>query len=247
MLKTLCIEYDMKKISEKFFRKYIVNISLCLMLVIVASLTILGTTTQVFGSNGYSAYYRGNEKNNNVSLMFNVYMGEEVIPDILDVLSSNSVKVTFFVGGSWAIKHTELLQEILNQGHEIGNHGYWHKDHKTLSVEKNMSEIGLTHEVIKQTLNYEMTLFAPPSGSYGQNTLKVAQDMGYKTIMWSKDTIDWRDHDAGLIATRATKNPQNGDLILMHPTASTLKALPEIITFYTQSGYKLTTVSENIL
>ncbi len=237
----------MKKISEKFFRKYIVNISLCLMLVFIGSLTILGTTTKVFGSNGYSAYYHGNENNNNVSLMFNVYMGEQYIPDILNVLSENDVKVTFFVGGSWAIKHTELLEDILSQGHEIGNHGYWHKDHKTLSIEKNMSEIGLTHEVIKQTLNYEMTLFAPPSGSYGQNTLKVAQDMGYKTIMWSKDTIDWRDQDSNLIISRATKNPKNGDLILMHPTAATLQSLPEIITFYTQSGYKLTTVSENIL
>ncbi len=243
----LSIQYDMVKISEKFFRKYVVNISLCLMLIVIGSLTILGTTTSVFGNNSYSAYYHGNENNNNVSLMFNVYMGEQYIPDILNVLSENNVKVTFFVGGSWAIKHTELLEDILSQGHEIGNHGYWHKDHKILSIEKNMSEIGLTHEVIKQTLNYEMTLFAPPSGSYGQNTLKVAQDMGYKTIMWSKDTIDWRDQDTSLIVSRATKNPQNGDLILMHPTASTLSALPEIITFYTQSGYKLTTVSENIL
>lgn len=243
----LSIQYDMVKISEKFFRKYVVNISLCLMLIVIGSLTILGTTTSVFGNNSYSAYYHGNETNNNVSLMFNVYMGEQYIPDILNVLSENNVKVTFFVGGSWAIKHTELLEDILSQGHEIGNHGYWHKDHKILSIEKNMSEIGLTHEVIKQTLNYEMTLFAPPSGSYGQNTLKVAQDMGYKTIMWSKDTIDWRDQDTSLIVSRATKNPKNGDLILMHPTASTLSALPEIITFYTQSGYKLTTVSENIL
>lgn len=71
-----------------------------------------------------------------------------------------------------------------------------------------MSEIGLTHEIIKQLLGYEMTLFAPPSGSYGQNTLKVAQDMGYKTIMWSKDTIDWRDQDENLIYSRATKNAQ---------------------------------------
>ncbi len=243
----LSIQYDMVKISEKFFRKYVVNISLCLMLIVIGSLTILGTTTSVFGNNSYSAYYHGNENNNNVSLMFNVYMGEQYIPDILNVLSENNVKVTFFVGGSWAIKHTELLKDILSQGHEIGNHGYWHKDHKILSIEKNMSEIGLTHEVIKQTLNYEMTLFAPPSGSYGQNTLKVAQDMGYKTIMWSKDTIDWRDQDTSLIVSRATKNPKNGDLILMHPTAATLSALPEIITFYTQTGYKLTTVSENIL
>ncbi len=237
----------MKKISENTFRKYIVNISLGIMLFIVASLTILGTTTSVFGSNGYSAIYKGNPNKNNVSLMFNVYMGEQYIPEILDILEEKQVKVTFFVGGSWAVKNDEILERILNCGHEIGNHGYWHKDHKTLTIEKNMSEIGLTHEIIKQLLGYEMTLFAPPSGSYGQNTLKVAQDMGYKTIMWSKDTIDWRDQDENLIYSRATKNAQNGDLILMHPTKATTNALAKIIDFYTQSGYKLTNVSENIL
>ncbi len=237
----------MKKFSEKIFRTYFVNTCLVVMLVLIASITVIGTSTQVFGNNTYSAYYHGNENNNNVSLMFNVYLGEQYIEDILKVLDEGNAKATFFVGGSWAIKNSEILEQILQHGHEIGNHGYWHKDHKTLSIEKNMSEIGLTHEVIKQLLDYEMTLFAPPSGSYGQNTLKVAQDMGYKTIMWSKDTIDWRDQDKNIIYQRAIKNPSNGDLILMHPTNATLQALPEIITFYTQSGYKLTTVSENIL
>lgn len=237
----------MKKFSEKIFRTYFVNTCLVVMLVLIASITVIGTSTQVFGNNTYSAYYHGNENNNNVTLMFNVYMGEQYIEDILKVLDKGNAKATFFVGGSWAIKNSEILEQILQHGHEIGNHGYWHKDHKTLSIEKNMSEIGLTHEVIKQLLDYEMTLFAPPSGSYGQNTLKVAQDMGYKTIMWSKDTIDWRDQDKNIIYQRAIKNPSNGDLILMHPTNATLQALPEIITFYTQSGYKLTTVSENIL
>ena len=139
------------------------------------------------------------------------------------------------------------MQQILDNGHEVGNHGYWHKDHKILNYQKNKEEMLLTHKVVKQLTGYDIKLFAPPSGSFGETTLKVAQELGYKTIMWTKDTIDWRDKDANLIYSRAIKNACGGDLILMHPTKDTLKALPNIISFYTQSGYKLTTVSQNIL
>jgi peptidoglycan/xylan/chitin deacetylase (PgdA/CDA1 family) len=64
--------------------------------------------------------------------------------------------------------------------------------------------------------------------------------------MWSKDTIDWRDKDTAIIYKRATSNPENGDLILMHPKEHTLKVLPDIIDFYLGKGFNLVTVSENI-
>ncbi len=236
----------MKKISEKFFRNYIVNGFIFLMFIGLFSLSFLGQTSQVFSSNSYSPYYNGNTNSNYVSLMFNVYMGTEYLDGILEILEKTNSKATFFVGGSWAVKNSEMLKKIYDYGHEIGNHGYWHKDHKQLSIEKNMSEISLTHKVIKELLGYDMTLFSPPSGSFGNNTLKVAGQLGYKTIMWTKDTIDWRDKDENLIYNRAIKNPKGGDLILMHPTECTLNALENIISFYTQSGYKLTTVSQNI-
>jgi peptidoglycan/xylan/chitin deacetylase (PgdA/CDA1 family) len=64
--------------------------------------------------------------------------------------------------------------------------------------------------------------------------------------MWSKDTIDWRDKDVNLIIKRATKNPENGDLILMHPKPHTLSALGEIIDFYIGLGFNVVTVGENV-
>ena len=131
-------------------------------------------------------------------------------------------------------------------GHEIGNHGYYHKDHDKISEEKNREEIYQTHEIVKALSGVEMNLFAPPSGAFNQTTLEVASEMGYVTIMWTKDTIDWRDKDTSLIYSRAIKNPQNGDLILMHPTKNTLEALPDIIDFYQSSNFNVTTVSETI-
>ncbi len=70
--------------------------------------------------------------------------------------------------------------------------------------------------------------------------------MGLKTILWSKDTIDWRDKNKSDCYTRATKDVKGGDLILMHPMEHTLAALPEILSYYKQQGLRAITVSENI-
>ena len=104
-----------------------------------------------------------------------------------------------------------------------------HKDQEYLDYAQNYDEIHINHELVKTTINYEMTLFAPPSGSFNKSTIQASKDLGYSFIMWSKDTIDWRDKDANLIYTRATNNIKGGDLILVHPTLDTLKALPLIL------------------
>ena len=112
--------------------------------------------------------------------------------------------------------------------------------------EKNKTEMTLTHKVIQELCDYQINLFAPPSGSYSSTTIKVAQDIGYKTIMWSRDTIDWRDKDRDTIFRRATEKTQCGDLILMHPTEKTAEALEDIILALQNKGLSLTTVSQTI-
>lgn len=237
----------MKKINANIFRNIFANLVIVFVFCFLSILTYMGGETSVFSSNSNDAYYHGNLQSRNVSLMFNVYMGTEFIDGILHELENGNVKATFFVGGSWANKNSDTLQKIISAGHEVGNHGYWHKDHKNISYEKNFSEMELTHKVVKNLYSYDITLFAPPSGSYSNTTLKVAQSLGYKTIMWTKDTIDWRDKDSNLIYNRAIKNPKGGDLILMHPTEMTLKSLNKIIEFYSKNNFTLTTVSQNII
>jgi peptidoglycan/xylan/chitin deacetylase (PgdA/CDA1 family) len=95
-------------------------------------------------------------------------------------------------------------------------------------------------------LGIDMKLFAPPSGSFGKTTLKQAEALGYTTIMWSKDTIDWRDHDTEKIYNRATKNLEGGDLILMHPTKNTVEALDRIIKYALEHNLQVSKVSETL-
>ena len=231
----------------KIFRNIFANVIISVMLVGVFALTYAGGVLNVFSSNSDNfAIYHGNKDNNNVSLMVNVYWGTEYIEPMLEIMKEKDVKCTFFVGGMWASNNENIMKKIIEDGHELGNHGYYHKDQDKISKEKNEQEIYQTHEIVKALTGVEMHLFAPPSGAYNQTTLDVAKSYGYQTIMWTKDTIDWRDKDTNLIYERAIKNAQNGDLILMHPTQNTLEALPSIIDFYQSNNFNLVTVSENI-
>lgn len=188
-------------------------------------------------------YYSGNTEKNNVCFMINVYQGEEYVKNILDVLDIYKVKTTFFVGGSWAVKNIDLIKEIYTRGHELGNHGFYHKDQNTLDFDGNLQEIKMCHDVVSKNLGIEMTLFAPPSGAYSSQTVDAASSLGYKTIMWTHDTIDWRDQDADLIFNRATKDLANGNLILMHPTKKSVEAMSNIVSTAINNGFNPTTVS----
>lgn len=213
------------------------------MLLMVSSVAFTSNVKSVFSSNSVEPYYSGSNSKPNICLMINVYWGNEYIQPMLDILDAYEVKTTFFVGGSWANKNYELLSKIVSAGHEIGNHGYFHKEHKTLNEQQNKDEIYVCHQTVKSLVNVDMQYFAPPSGSFSQTTLNVANSLGYKTIMWTRDTIDWRDHSTELITQRATKNMKNGDFILMHPTQNTLEALPKILDYCVKNGFCATTIS----
>lgn len=227
-------------------KQIITNSIIALILVSLSVLTMCFTPLAITASATPKPIYKGNGLNNCVSLMINVYWGDEYLPEMLDTLDKFNVKTTFFVGGSWVSKNDAMLKEICNRGHEIGNHGYLHKDQDKLDMEGNLREISLCHNIVEKTIGYKMTLFAPPSGAFSTDTLKAADNLGYTTIMWSKDTIDWRDKNADLIFERATKKISFGDLVLMHPTKCTAEALPRILEFYSKKGIKADTVSNVI-
>ena len=191
------------------------------------------------------AIYSGSSEEN-VSLMFNVYSGSEYIPDILDTLEKHNVKATFFIGGCWADKNEELLKQIYAEGHEIGSHGYLHRDHSAMNYASNYEEMQVADKLISAITDDEIRLFAPPSGAYNEYTLDAAEAMGYKTILWSKDTIDWRDQDTELIINRATNELKGGDLILMHPTKCTAEALDTVLTKISENNLKQSIVSQTL-
>ena len=241
--------YSMKKIYFGVIKikKQVVNVIIAVMLCLVAGFAIFaGVNSVKTSSTTKGVYYNGDKSSNKISLMINVYWGTEYIEPMLQILNDKNVKTTFFIGGTWAVMNEKSLKQIYESGHEIANHGYHHKDHDKISEQENLNQIKNTHTIIKDLLDVDMNLFAPPSGAYNKNTVEGAKSLGYKTIMWTRDTIDWRDHDENLIYNRAIKNAHGGDLILMHPTEATVKALPKIVDYLQEKGFELTTVSNTI-
>ena len=235
----------MKRLNRRI--TILTNVALLVIFTAVFAVSFLPQTiVPIYGGDQVSAIYNGNREKPNVSLMFNVYENTEIVNAIVDTLDEYNVKATFFVGGCWADDNEQTLLKIRDSGHEIANHGYFHKDHKNLDYDGNKQEISSTGTVIKSLCGVTPTLFAPPSGSFSDLTLEAAYDLNYKVVMWSKDTIDWRDSQTDIIYNRATKNLENGDLVLMHPKAHTLDALPSIITYYKSVNFSIVTVSENI-
>lgn len=188
--------------------------------------------------------YQGSSRHKEISLTVNVFWGEEYIPQILDILRQKNVKATFFLGGTWAKKYPELAARIAGEGHEIGSHGYSHPHPDRLSKSENMKDIKKAEEIIIQATGIKPTLFAPPYGERGRSVLQAAAEASYTTILWSVDTIDWQLPSPEVIVQRVTTKAHNGAIVLMHPTAPTVRALPEIIEKLNEKGFQLVTVSK---
>lgn len=229
------------------FAKICTNVIVGILILSIGTISLSPLDEDVSAQTNTAKIYRcAEESPSGVSLMFNVYWGTDEVYKILDILSSYNAKATFFIGGCWADDNVECLRAIYTKGHEIGNHGYFHKDHSKMDLEINQKEINDCNRFIELAIGEIVTLFAPPSGAYNEMTLQACSALNMKTILWSKDTIDWRDKNSSLIYSRATKNVKLGDFILMHPMPCTVDALEDILKYYQKNSLPVVTVSENL-
>lgn len=181
-----------------------------------------------------------------MALTINVDWGEEYIPAILDALDIGKARVTFFVTGRWAKKNPQLLKIMVNRGHQIENHGYSHPHPDQLSVGANLEEIKKTESIIEEIIGRKTHFYAPPYGEKGVSGLRAADELGYQTILWTLDTVDWRVDSTPEIIVKRIVNPairfgikpnKLGAVVLMHPKANTVKALPIILDQLSREGF----------
>lgn len=188
--------------------------------------------------------YRGHPEKEAVALMVNVSWGTEYIPTILDILAKEEVKATFFIDGSWAKENAEYLEMIEEKGHLLGNHAYSHPNMRNLSQAEMKKEITQTEDIIEAITKSKTNWFAPPSGSFNQTTVEVAHEQDMQTILWTVDTIDWKDPTVGEMLERVRTKLHPGALILMHPTKPVAEGLEEMIKEIKEKDYELMTVEQ---
>lgn len=188
--------------------------------------------------------YKATEEKESVALLCNVVWGTEYVGPLLDILGRYDAKATFFLGGKWAEENPDLVKRMAAEGHQLANHGYGHRHHSGMSMEENREEIQKAETAVEGIAGVKTDLFAPPYGEFDKTTLQVASGMGYTTVMWSVDTIDWRGDGVDAVINRVTKKAGPGDFILMHPTQDTVKALPIIIEALQEDKVGFATVGE---
>ncbi|KOP82182.1 polysaccharide deacetylase family protein [Cytobacillus solani] len=191
-----------------------------------------------------SPIYKGHPDKKMVSFIINVAWGNEYLPDILATLKKHHISVSFFLEGRWVQNNPDLTKMIYDAGHEVGNHSYTHPEMAKISPEKTRAEILKTNEVIKAITEKPVQWFAPPSGSYRDETVQIAAQENLGTVMWTVDTVDWKKPTPDQLIQRVMSKVHNGALILMHPTDSTAKSLDRLITQIKQRNLQIGTVSD---
>lgn len=184
-----------------------------------------------------------------VALSFDAAWGNEDTDELLEILSENNVKTTFFMTGGWVDAYPDDVKKIAAAGHDLGNHSENHKQMSQLSESDCQSELSLVTEKVKALTGIEMCLFRPPYGDYNNCLIETANTLNYHVIQWSVDSLDWKNYGADAIVDTVLnhKNLKNGAIILMHNGAQYTKtALPKIIQGLKNQGFEIVPISQLI-
>lgn len=178
-----------------------------------------------------------------VAITINVDWGEDHLPAMLKIMEEHGVKATFFLTGTFVERFPLLIQQLVEGGHELGNHGYRHVHPNTLTQEELVSLITATEVLIEEETGVKTRLFAPPYGEYNDLLLSVVHDLNYQLILWTVDTVDWQRPGSQVIRDRVLHNAEKGSIILIHPVGQTVEALEEIIVGIKEKGLTPVTLS----
>jgi len=182
-----------------------------------------------------------------VAISFDAAWGAERTPEILDVLDRYGVKTTFFLVGFWIDAHPDVLREIDRRGHEIGNHTATHPHLNSLDKAVIKEELATVDEQVRALTGKKPILFRPPYGEYSNKVIEAAQELGYYTIQWSVDSLDWQDLTPDAIYRRVVENIHPGAIVLFHNNATgTPAALPRILETLKEQGYEVVPISQLI-
>ena len=196
-----------------------------------------------------------------IYLTFDDGPSTNITPKILDILKEKNVKATFFIL-NYGEAGEELVKRAYNEGHTIGIHGYSH-DYKTIytSEEAYLSNITKLQDKIKESTGYNATITRFPGGS--SNTVSsfnpgimtrlcnIMVERGYKYFDWNVDSGDAggaRNADKMVDNVTKSLSKSRANVVLMHDFSSNSKvldALPRIIDFGIENGYRFSNITEN--
>lgn len=199
-------------------------------------------------------YHQGAGGPHQVALTFDDGPDPKWTPKILDILKAENVKAAFFLVGAHAEEYPALVRRIVDEGHEIGNHTYYHPNLALCWPEHIRLELNATQLLLETITGRSTTLFRPP---YAADTspskitelapLQLAQDLGYLVVLENIDPQDWARPGADIILQRVKQQRRDGSIILLHDAGGdreqTVEALPRILEYLKTRGDSIVSLS----
>ncbi|WP_338894711.1 polysaccharide deacetylase family protein [Streptomyces sp. TG1A-60] len=165
-------------------------------------------------------------------------------PDILRILRDHDVRAMFFVCGEMAVQHQDLLREMADDGHVVGNHTWSHPLLTTLSRSRIHSEMARTCEIIDKAYGEPPLWFRAPYGAWNRTAFQLGAELGMEPLAWTVDTLDWRTPGARTIAERVENGAGPGVIVLSHDAggdrSQSVRALRDYLPDLLESGYRIT-------
>lgn len=198
----------------------------------------------------YDAYYIDPSGEKVIYLTFDAGFENGNTKPILEALKKHKVKATFFLVSNFIKTSPDLVKQMIQDGHTVGNHTYTHPDmSKISSMENFQKEIKSLEELYEQETGQKMIKFyRPPQGKYSIANLKMAKELGYKTFFWSLAYVDWYQ-DQQPSKEEAFKKLLGrihpGAIVLLHSTSKTNgQILDELLSKWEEMGYTFRTLND---
>lgn len=198
----------------------------------------------------YNAFYAEETKEKVLYLTFDAGYENGYTAKILDTLKKHDVKAAFFLVGNYIESSPELVKRMVDEGHLVGNHTFTHPDMSGIATKEDFeNELNQLEVKFKEVTGKTMKkYYRPPQGKYSESNLKMASDMGYKTIFWSLAYVDWYESDQPTREEAFQKlvpRLHPGAIVLLHSTSKTNgEILDELLTKWEDMGYEFKSLEQ---
>ena len=198
----------------------------------------------------FDAAYLGDTQEQVLYLTFDAGFENGCTGKILDVLKKHNVPAAFFLVGNYIEKNPDLVQRMVKEGHIVGNHTMHHPDMSKISDKAAFQKELQDLEALYQSVTgQEMPkYYRPPQGTYSEENLRMAKELGYRTVFWSLAYVDWKQNDqptAEYAFSKLLPRTHNGAVILLHSTSETnAQILDQLLTRWEDQGYRFASIEE---